>query len=118
MVKLRTMQKNKVHAELATRWIKYYRDPFTEEGKNYLRPLSIDAINDYLDTIEFLNRKIRKLDEKVKKVVESEKYAKIPMTVPGISYYSARANLFKLEQSTTGIYLSHIFKTELCHPGT
>jgi transposase len=90
MVKLRTMQKNKVHAELATRWIKYEEgDPFTEEGKRYLRSLSIDAVNDYLDTIEFLNRKIRELDEKVKKVVESDRYAKLLMTVPGISYYSA-----------------------------
>jgi transposase len=89
MVKLRTMQKNKVHAELATRWIKYEGDPFTEDGKRYLRSLSIDAINDYLDTIEFLNRKIRELDEKVKKVVESDKYAKLLMTIPGISFYSA-----------------------------
>jgi transposase len=89
MVKLRTMQKNKVHAELATRWIKYDGDPFTEDGKRYLRSLSIDAIDDYLDTIEFLNRKIRELDEKVRNAVQSDKYAKILMTVPGISYYSA-----------------------------
>jgi transposase len=89
MVKLRTMQKNKVHAELATRWLKYEGDPFTEDGKRYLRSLAIDAVNDYLDTIEFLNRKIRELDEKVKRVVESDGYAKLLMTVPGISYYSA-----------------------------
>lgn len=89
MVKLRTMQKNKVHAELATRWIKYEGGLFTEEGKRYLRSLNIDAINDYLDTIEFLNSKIRELDERVKRVVESDKYAKLLMTVPGISYYSA-----------------------------
>ncbi len=89
MVKLRTMQKNKVHAELATRWMKYDGDPFTEDGKKYLRSLSIDAVNDYLDTIEFLNTKIHELDEKVKKVVDSDKYAKLLMSVPGISYYSA-----------------------------
>jgi transposase len=83
------MQKNKVHAELATRWIKYQGDPFTEDGKKYLRSLSIDAVNDYLDTIEFLGRKIHELDEKVKRVVESDKYAKLLMSVPGISYYSA-----------------------------
>src|SRR5207245_257491 len=39
--------------------------------------------------IEFLNRKIHELDEKVRRVVESDKYAKLLMTVPGISYYSA-----------------------------
>src|SRR2546422_2868751 len=89
MVKLRTMQKNKVHAELATRWLKYEGDPFTEDGKVYLRSLAIDAVNDYLETIEFLNRKIHELDEKVRRVVESDKSAKLLMTVPGISYYSA-----------------------------
>ena len=59
--------KNKVHAEIATRWIKYEGDLFTEDGKTFLRSLSIDAVNDYLDTIEFLSRKIRELDEKVKR---------------------------------------------------
>jgi transposase len=90
MVKLRTMQKNKVHAELATRWIKYDGgDLFTEEGKKYLRSLSIDAVNDYMDTIEFLDGKIRELDEKVKLVAEADKYANLLMTIPGVSYYSA-----------------------------
>ena len=32
MVKLRTMLKSKVHAEIATRWIKHDGDLFTEEG--------------------------------------------------------------------------------------
>src|SRR5947209_11910345 len=89
MVKLRTMQKNKVHAELATRWLKYEGDPFTEDGKKYLRSLAIDAVNDYLETIEFLNRKIHELDEKVRRVVESDRYAKLRMSVWWITYYSA-----------------------------
>lgn len=89
MVKLRTMLKNKVHAELATRWIKYDGDPFTEDGKVFLRSLSIDAVNDYLDTIEFLSRKLRELDEKVKKVAESDEYAKLLVTIPGVGYYAA-----------------------------
>jgi len=32
MVRLRTMLKSKVHAELATRWIRYDGDLFTEQG--------------------------------------------------------------------------------------
>jgi transposase len=90
MVKLRTMLKNKTHAELATRWIKYSGgDIFTEDGKVFLRSLSIDAINDYLDTIEFLSRKLRELDEKVKKIAESDNYAKLLVTIPGVGYYAA-----------------------------
>ena len=89
MVKLRTMLKSKVHAEVATRWIKHDGDLFTEEGRSYLRTLSIDAVNDYLDTIEFLDRKIRELDAKVKPKAESDRYAKLLMTIPGIGHYSA-----------------------------
>jgi transposase len=32
LVRLRTMLKSKVHAELATRWIRYDGDLFTEQG--------------------------------------------------------------------------------------
>lgn len=89
MVRLRTMLKNKVHAEIDTRWIKYDGNVFAEDGKVFLRSLSIDAIDDYLDTIEFLSRKIRELDEKVKKVAESDKYAKLLVTIPGVGWYAA-----------------------------
>jgi transposase len=90
MVKLRTMLKNKAHAELATRWITYSgTDVFTENGKTFLRSLSIDAVNDYLDTIEFLSRKLREMDEKVREVAESDNYAKLLVTIPGVGYYAA-----------------------------
>ena len=89
MVKLRTMMKNKVNVEIATRWIKHEGDLFTEEGKIFLRSLSIDAINDYLDTIEFLSRKIRELDEKVKQKAQPDKYANLLVTIPGVGWYSA-----------------------------
>ncbi len=89
MVKLRTMLKNKIHAEVATRWIKHEGDLFTEDGKAFLRSLSIDAVNDYLETIEFLGRKIRELDEKVKSVAESDRYAKLLVTIPGVGWYAA-----------------------------
>jgi transposase len=90
MVKLRTMLKNKVHAELATRWISYSGgDIFTEDGKTFLRSLSIEAVSDYLDTIEFLSRKLRELDEKVKKAAESDEYAKLLVTIPGVGHYAA-----------------------------
>jgi hypothetical protein len=49
MVKLRAMQKNKVYTDLATRWMKFEGDPFTEDGKKCLGSLTIDAVNDYAD---------------------------------------------------------------------
>ena len=89
MVKLRTMMKNKIHVEIATRWIKHDGDVFTEEGKTFLRSLSIDAIDDYLDTVEFLSRKIRELDERVKQKAQPDKYANLLITIPGVGWYSA-----------------------------
>ena len=89
MVGLRTMLKNKVHAEMATRWVKYEGDLFTEEGRIYLRSLKIPAVDDYLDTIEFLSGKIRELDEKVRPLAESDRYARLLMTIPGVGHYSA-----------------------------
>jgi transposase len=89
MVKLRTMMKNKIHVEIATRWIKHDGDLFTEEGKTFLRSLSIDAIDDYLDTIEFLSGKIRELDERVRQKAQPDKYANLLVTIPGVGWYSA-----------------------------
>ncbi len=89
MVRLRTMLKNKVHAEIATRWVKRDGDLFTEDGKAFLRSLSIDAADDYLETIEFLSRKIRELDEKVKQKAELDEYAKLLVTIPGVGWYAA-----------------------------
>ena len=89
MVRLRTMLKNKVHTEVATRWIKHDGDLFTEEGRAFLRSLSLAAVDDYLDTIGFLDGKIRELDERVRPMSESDGYAKLLMTIPGVGHYSA-----------------------------
>lgn len=88
-VTIRTMFKNKVHAELSKRWIDYSSDLFTEKGKEHLRSLKIAAIDDCLDAIDFLDRKIRQLDNGIKKMAADDRYAKHLMTIPGISYYAA-----------------------------
>jgi transposase len=89
LVETRTEFKNKVKAELAKRWVKHDEgDVFTQDGRKFLRSLHIDAVDDYLDTIEFLDGKIGELDRKVKEIAQQDKYAKLLVTVPGISYYS------------------------------
>ena len=89
LVETRTEFKNKVKAELAKRWVKHEGDVFTQEGRRYLRSLHIDAVDDYMDTIEFLDGKIRALDVKVKGVAQNDRYAKLLVTIPGFSHYSA-----------------------------
>lgn len=87
-VTTRTTFKNKVHAELAKRWIDDSKTgPFTQAGKDYLRSLHIEAIDDCLDTINFFDAKIRQLDDRIKKLATDDRYAKRLITIPGISYY-------------------------------
>lgn len=100
-VSIRTMFKNKIHVEMSKRWldsdsnvtapttIKIKNDPFSKNGKCHLRSLRIPALDDCLDTIDFLDRKIKELDTKIKKLAIEDKYSKQLLTIPGISYYAA-----------------------------
>ncbi len=89
-VSTRTMFKNKIHAELSRRWIDYSKtDLFTQAGRDHLKSLHIAAVDDYLDSIEFLDAKIKELDGEIKEQALQDKYAKLLVTVPGISYYGA-----------------------------
>ena len=86
-VSTRTTFKNKIHAELSRRWIDYSKtDPFTLIGIDHLKSLHIAAVNDYLDAIEFLDAKIKELDSEIKEQALQDKYAKLLVTIPGISY--------------------------------
>lgn len=104
-VSIRTMFKNKVHVEMSKRWldtdddnnnnsvttttIKIKNDPFSKNGKCHLRSMRIPALDDCLDTIDFLDRKIKDLDTEIKKLAIEDKYSKHLLTIPGISYYAA-----------------------------
>ncbi len=99
-VSIRTMFKNKAHVEMSKRWLDanvtnnitttmIKNDPFSKKGKCHLRSLGIHALDDCLDTIDFLDRKIKELDTEIKKLAIEDKYSKHLMTIPGISYYAA-----------------------------
>ncbi len=89
MVRFRTRLKNKIHAELAKRWIKTKGNIFTKNGIEWLRSLGIESINRYLDVMEILNEKIREISLKIKEIAKENEDAKLLMTIPGINYYSA-----------------------------
>ena len=99
-VSIRTMFKNKVHVEMSKRWLDanvtnnitttmIKNDTFSKNGKCHLRSLRIPALDDCLDTIDFLDRKIKELDTEIKKLAIEDKYSKHLLTIPGISYYAA-----------------------------
>lgn len=90
-VSTRTMFKNKIHAELSRRWIDDYStaDLFTQAGRDHLKSLHIAAVDDYLDSIEFFDAKIKELDGEIKEKALHDKYAKLLVSIPGVAYYGA-----------------------------
>jgi transposase len=92
LVETRTSFESKIHAEVAKRWVKHEGDVFTQEGRKFLRFLHIDAVNDYLDTIEFL--------------AQQDRYAKLLVTVPGVSYYSGL--LISSEMADVNRFSDHV----------
>ena len=89
MVRFRTSLKNKIHAELAKRWIKTEGNIFTKKGKKWLRGLKIESIDRYLDVIELVDEKIKEISSKIKEIAKENEDAKLLMSIPGIDYYSA-----------------------------
>ena len=82
MVRFRTRLKNKIHAELAKRWIKTKGNIFTKKGIEWLRSLGIESINRYLDVMEILNEKIREISLEIKEIAKENEDAKLLATIP------------------------------------
>ncbi len=61
------MHKNKIKAELAKRWLDVKALPSTQLGQKCLRALKIEAIDDSLDAVTFLDGKIQHMDFRVRK---------------------------------------------------
>lgn len=89
LVGFRTSLKNKIHSELAKRWIKTGGNIFTKKGKKWLQSLGIESIDRYLDIIELVDEKINEISSKIEEIAKENEDAKLLMTIPGIDYYSA-----------------------------
>jgi transposase len=97
LVRVQTKFKNKIHAELAKRWIKLDREElFTGPGKAVLRSLGIEAIEDYLAVIDALDERIKKLSKQVKFLAGENADAKLLRSIPGVGYFSALAILAEI----------------------
>ncbi|KXB08941.1 hypothetical protein AKJ55_00170 [candidate division MSBL1 archaeon SCGC-AAA382M17] len=90
LVMERTKFKNRIRAELRKRGIDVEgRSLWTNSGKSWLRELGIDQVTDFLEVIRTLNDRIKRLERKIKNIAGELKEARILMTIPGVSYYSA-----------------------------
>lgn len=95
LVDIRTQIKNKIHAILARNGITYeLSDLFGKSGIEYLQTLELPAasrfeLDQYLTLIAVLDQKIEEVQRQVEGMAGDNYHAKLLMSIPGISYYSA-----------------------------
>jgi transposase len=95
LVYLKAQIKHKIHAILLRHGIEHgYSDLFGEAGKEYIRSLDLPMcdrfeLESYLSLIRHLEFRVEKTQERVEDFVRYNPNARLLMTVPGISYYSA-----------------------------
>jgi transposase len=95
LVKIRTIVKNMIHALLARNGIKHeFSDLFGKAGIEFLRNINLDEesrfeLNQYLMLLRVINYKIEEAEEVVKDLANNNYYAKLLISIPGISYISA-----------------------------
>ncbi len=81
----RTGFKNKIDVELDKRGIR--EDPsYSEDGKEWLRSLDIDSVNDYLAITEALSEPIDRLDKEIRREARKDGDTRLVMTIPGIGF--------------------------------
>jgi transposase len=104
LVKIRTSVKNRIHSLLTKHGIFLsLTDIFGVEGrkslekiKSELRPVYKEELKRYLALIDWLNREIKKIEKKIRSLVEDNTLSKLLMTIPGIKYYSAQLILSEI----------------------
>jgi transposase len=97
LVGFKTSLKNKVHALLAKRGIRheFLTDIFGKAGREFLGQTELPVIyrlkmDTYMKLIDQLQAEAKALEKIIKeKAIKEDKYAKILLTIPGISYISA-----------------------------
>jgi len=97
LVKIRTSVKNRIHGLLAKHGIFFnLTDIFGLKGRQALekimanlKPVYKEEFKRYLSLIDWLDKEIAKIEQKIRSLVKDISLAKLLMTIPGIGYYSA-----------------------------
>ena len=90
LVRLRTMVKNRIHAQLLMHGIRIQDAyPFTRIYNEKLQALQDYRIHGYLNIIESLNIQITETSKRIRQTAIEDDDSKLLMTIPGIGYYSA-----------------------------
>jgi len=89
LVRMRGTVKNRVHAYLLMNNVKIGGSPFTKGFLEELKKVKDARVEGYLRIIERLNLEIHEASKIVCNEASNDESAKLLMTIPGISFYSA-----------------------------
>ena len=89
LVGMRTMVKNRVHSELAKRGIRLGVPLFTRNGRELLRGLGLEAVDQILPVLDALDRQIALISGSLKRMCGEDPRASLLTTIPGVGYYIA-----------------------------
>lgn len=89
LVRMRGSVKNRVHAYLLMNNIKIENRPFTKGFLEELRKVKDVRVEGYIRIIDSLNLEIREASKKICNEAINDESARLLMTIPGISFYSA-----------------------------
>jgi transposase len=89
LVRMRSSVKNRVHAYLLMNNVKIDGSPFTRGFLEELRKVEDVRVEGYLRIIEGLNSEIHEASKLICGEALNDEGARLLMTIPGISYYSA-----------------------------
>jgi len=95
LVDMRTQMKNKIHAMLARNGVKFEgSDMFGKSGAAWLQMLELpDAsrfeLDQYLNLLPVVDERIDTVQKQIELMAADNYHAKLLMSMPGVSYYSA-----------------------------
>ena len=88
LVRIRTMLKNKIHANLLMHGSKIEGTPFTKAYVDKLRAINDYRVDAYLNVIDAFHHQIDQVSRQIMVEAKDDEYARLLMTIPGIGYYS------------------------------
>ncbi len=89
LVRMRSSIKNRIHAHLLMNNVRVEAGPFTKEFIQQVRAIEDTKVQGYLRLIDSLNQEVRTASSEISREAMSNEDARLLMTIPGISFYSA-----------------------------
>ena len=89
LVGMRMKIKNRIHAEFAKRRMWLGVSPWTWEGRELLRGLGLEAVDQVLQVMDVLDRQIGKISLGLSRMCDEDPRARLLTTIPGVGYYIA-----------------------------